>query len=159
MTTYQELMLSVCFGATMWYLLAGLGMIIYEGICFIKKKVKSHKEKKTQQNADDNERTGDNQWVWNCLINSWRARHMSTWKRCSHTQKSSTIRIIVNDVQRPEAFSGRCFSHFSYRYKVNPRVHFSCYLSPSVNPALWTSFHKVITLHKKKGFPAANRTH
>ena len=61
MTTYQELMLSVCFGATMGYLLAGLGMIIYEGICFIKKTVKAHKEKKTQQNADDNERTGDNQ--------------------------------------------------------------------------------------------------
>ena len=61
MTTYQELMLSVCFGATMGYLIAGLGMIIYEGICFIKKKVKTHKEKKTQQNADDNERTGDNQ--------------------------------------------------------------------------------------------------
>ena len=61
MTTYQELMLSVCFGATMGYLLAGLGMIIYEGICFIKKKVKAHKEKKNQQNADDNERTGDNQ--------------------------------------------------------------------------------------------------
>ena len=61
MTIYQELMLSVCFGATMGYLLAGLGMIIYEGICFIKKKVKAHKEKKTQQNADDNERTGDNQ--------------------------------------------------------------------------------------------------
>lgn len=61
MTNYQELMLSVCFGATMGYLLAGLGMIIYEGICFIKKKVKAHKEKKTQQNDDDNERTGDNQ--------------------------------------------------------------------------------------------------
>ena len=60
MTNYQELMLSVCFGATMGYLLAGLGMIIYEGICFIKKKVKAHKEKKTQQNDDDNERTGDN---------------------------------------------------------------------------------------------------
>ena len=61
MTNYQELMLSVCFGTTMGYLLAGLGMIIYEGVCFIKKKVKAHKEKKTQQNADDNERTGDNQ--------------------------------------------------------------------------------------------------
>lgn len=61
MTTYQELMLSVCFGATMGYLLAGLGMIIYEGIGFIKKKVKAHKEKKNQQNTDDNERTGDNQ--------------------------------------------------------------------------------------------------
>lgn len=61
MTNYQELMLSVCFGTTMGYLLAGLGMIIYEGICFIKKKVKAHKEKKTQQNTDDNERTGDNQ--------------------------------------------------------------------------------------------------
>lgn len=61
MTTYQELMLSVCFDATIGYLLAGLGMIIYEGICFIKKKVKAHKEKKTQQNADDNERTGNNQ--------------------------------------------------------------------------------------------------
>ena len=61
MTTYQELMLSVCFGATMGYLLAGLGMIIYEGICFIKKKVKAHKEKKNQQKTDDNEWTGDNQ--------------------------------------------------------------------------------------------------
>lgn len=61
MTNYQELMLSVCFGATMGYLLAGLEMIIYEGICFIKKKVKAHKEKKNQQNTDDNERTGDNQ--------------------------------------------------------------------------------------------------
>lgn len=61
MTTYQELMLSVCFGATMGYLLAGLGMIIYEGICFIKRKVKAHKEKKNQQKTDDNERTGDNQ--------------------------------------------------------------------------------------------------
>ena len=61
MTNYQELMLSVCFGATMGYLLAGLGMIIYEGICFIKKKVKAHKEKINQQNTDDNERTGDNQ--------------------------------------------------------------------------------------------------
>lgn len=61
MTNYQELMLSVCFGATMGYLLAGLGMIIYEGICFIKKKVKAHKEKKNQQNTDDNKRTGDNQ--------------------------------------------------------------------------------------------------
>lgn len=61
MTTYQELMLSVCFGTTMGYLLAGLGMIIYEGICFIKRKVKAHKEKKNQQKTDDNERTGDNQ--------------------------------------------------------------------------------------------------
>ena len=61
MTTYQELMLSVCFGTTMGYLLAGLGMIIYEGICFIKRKVKAHKEKKNRQKTDDNERTGDNQ--------------------------------------------------------------------------------------------------
>ena len=61
MTPYQELMLSVCFGTTMGYLLAGLGMIIYEGICFIKRKVKAHKEKKNQQKTDDNERTGDNQ--------------------------------------------------------------------------------------------------
>ena len=54
-------MLSICFGATMGYLLAGLGMIIYEGICFINKKVNAHKEKKNQQNTDGNERTGDNQ--------------------------------------------------------------------------------------------------
>ena len=57
MTTYQELMLSVCFGATMGYLLFGLGMMIHEAVYFIK----THKEKKTQQNTDDNERTGDNQ--------------------------------------------------------------------------------------------------
>lgn len=61
MTIYQELMLSVCFGATMGYLLFGLGMMIHEVFYFIKKKVKAHKEKKNQQNADDNERTGDNQ--------------------------------------------------------------------------------------------------
>lgn len=65
MTTYQELMLSVCFGATMGYLLFGLGMMLHEAVYFIKnfikKKVKAHKEKKNQQNADDNERTGDNQ--------------------------------------------------------------------------------------------------
>lgn len=54
-------MLSVCFGATMGYLLFGLGMMIHEAFYFIKKKVKAHKEKKNQQNADDNERTGDNQ--------------------------------------------------------------------------------------------------
>ena len=29
-----------------------------------------------------------------------------------------------------EAFSSRCFSHFSYRYKVNPRVHFSLIYIP-----------------------------
>lgn len=61
MTTYQDFMLSICFGATMGYLLFGLGMMISEAIHFIKKKVKAHKEKKNQQNADDNERTGDNQ--------------------------------------------------------------------------------------------------
>ena len=61
MTTYQELMLSVCFGATMGYLLFGLGMMIHEAVYFIKKKVKAHKEKKNQQKTDDNERTGDNQ--------------------------------------------------------------------------------------------------
>ncbi len=60
MTIYQELMLSVCFGATMGYLLFGLGMMIHEVFYFIKKKVKAHKENKNQQNADDNERTGDN---------------------------------------------------------------------------------------------------
>lgn len=38
-----------------------LGMMIHEAFYFIKKKVKAHKEKKNQQNADDNERTGDNQ--------------------------------------------------------------------------------------------------
>lgn len=61
MTTYQELMLSVCFGATLGIVLSGFGIMITDFISFIKKKVKSHKEKKNQQNADDNERTGDNQ--------------------------------------------------------------------------------------------------
>ena len=60
MTTYQDFMLSICFGATMGYLLFGLGMMIHEAIHFIKKKVKAHKEKKNQHNADDKERTGDN---------------------------------------------------------------------------------------------------
>lgn len=61
MTNYQELMLSVCFGATMGYLLFGLGMIIHEAVYFIKKKVKANMEKINQQNADNNEMTGDNQ--------------------------------------------------------------------------------------------------
>ncbi len=39
-----------------------------------------------------------------------------------------------------------------------PGFIFSCYLSPSVNPALWTNSHKAIFKHKNKGFPAANRT-
>ena len=38
-----------------------LAYYYYKGICFIKKKVKAHKEKKNQQKTDDNERTGDNQ--------------------------------------------------------------------------------------------------
>ncbi len=61
MTTYQDFMLSICFGATMGYLLFGLGMIIHEGICFIKKNVKAHEEKKNQQKAGDKERIGENQ--------------------------------------------------------------------------------------------------
>lgn len=79
-------------------------------------------------------------------------------KKMQHTPKNSTIRIIVNDVQRPEPSPAAVFSHFYNRYKVNPRVHFPCYLSPSVNPALWTNSRKAIFKHKKKGFPAANRT-
>ncbi len=73
MTTYQELMLSVCFGATMGYLLFGLGMMIHEAVYFIKKKVKAHKEKKNQQNADGNERTGDNRVIAHLARESWRA--------------------------------------------------------------------------------------
>lgn len=42
--------------------------------------------------------------------------------------------------------------------EVRGIMAFSCYLSPSVNPALWTNSHKAIFKHKKKGFPAANRT-
>lgn len=61
MTTYEHLMLTCCFGATLGIVLSGWGIMIADFISFIKKKVKAHKEKKNQQNADDNERTGDNQ--------------------------------------------------------------------------------------------------
>ena len=54
-------MLSICFGATMGYILFVLGLMISEAIHFIKKKIKAYKEKKNQHNADDKERTGDNQ--------------------------------------------------------------------------------------------------
>lgn len=60
MTTYQEFMLSICFGATMGYLIFGLGIMISEAIRFVKKKIKAHKEKKNQSEANDKERTGDN---------------------------------------------------------------------------------------------------
>lgn len=46
MTTYQELMLSVCFGATMGYLLFGLGMMLHEAVYFIKKKSKHTRKRK-----------------------------------------------------------------------------------------------------------------
>ena len=35
-----------------------------------------------------------------------------------------------NDVQRSETSPAAVFSHFSYRYKVNPRVHFSLIYIP-----------------------------
>lgn len=63
MTNIEHMMLSVCFGMNVGWMLGGLMIIITDGIKLLKEK---HKAKKEQIINDDKERTGDNlrQWKW-----------------------------------------------------------------------------------------------
>ena len=63
MTNIEHMMLSVCFGMNVGWMLGGLMIIITDGIKLLKEK---HKAKKEQNVNDDKERTGDNlrQWKW-----------------------------------------------------------------------------------------------
>lgn len=51
-------------------------------------------------------------------------------KKMQSYAKELYNRSIVNDVQRRKLLRPLFFSHFSYRYKVNPRVHFSLIYIP-----------------------------
>ena len=57
MTNIEHMMLSVCFGRNVGWMLGGLMIIITDGIKLLKEK---HKAKKGQNVNDDKERTGDN---------------------------------------------------------------------------------------------------
>lgn len=57
MTNTEHMMLSVCFGMNVGWMLSGLMIIITDGIKLLKEK---HKAKKEQIINDDKERTGDN---------------------------------------------------------------------------------------------------
>ena len=57
MTNIEHMMLSVCFGMNVGWMLGGLMIIITDGIKRLKKKQKAKKE---QNVNDDKERTGDN---------------------------------------------------------------------------------------------------
>lgn len=57
MTNIEHMMLSVCFGMNVGWMLGGLMFIITDGIKLLKEK---HKAKKEQIINDDKERTGDN---------------------------------------------------------------------------------------------------
>lgn len=57
MTTYEHLMLSMCFGAVMGWFIFSIGMMIADLFRFIKKKIKAHREKKhpAEEVKTDNE--------------------------------------------------------------------------------------------------------
>lgn len=57
MTNIEHIMLPVCFGMNVGWMLGCLMLIITDGIKLLKEK---HKEKKEQIINDDKERTGDN---------------------------------------------------------------------------------------------------
>ena len=57
MTNIEHMMLSVCFGMNVGWMLGGLMIIITDGIKLLKEK---HKAKKEQNVNDDKERTGNN---------------------------------------------------------------------------------------------------
>lgn len=57
MTNIEHMMLSVCFGMNVGWMLGGLMIIITDGIKLLKEK---HKAKKEQIINYDKERTGDN---------------------------------------------------------------------------------------------------
>lgn len=55
MTTYEHMMLSICFGATMGWMLAGIGLAVAQFIGFIKDKIKARREKKQSTDTVANE--------------------------------------------------------------------------------------------------------
>lgn len=57
MTTYEHLMLSMCFGATMGWFIAMFGMMVVDLFRTIKKKIKARREKKhpAEEVKTDNE--------------------------------------------------------------------------------------------------------
>ena len=57
MTNIEHMMLSVCFGMNVGWMLGDLMIIITDGIKLLKEK---HKAKKEQNVNNDKERTGDN---------------------------------------------------------------------------------------------------
>ena len=57
MTNIEHMMLSVCFGMNVGWMLGGLMIIITDGIKILEEKRKAKKE---QNINDDKERTGDN---------------------------------------------------------------------------------------------------
>jgi len=57
MTNIEHMMLSVCFGMNVGWMLGGLMIIITDGIKLLKEKRKAKKE---QNINNDKERTGDN---------------------------------------------------------------------------------------------------
>ena len=57
MTNIEHMMLSVCFGMNVGWMLGGLMIIITDGIKLLKEK---HKAKNELNINDDKERTGDN---------------------------------------------------------------------------------------------------
>ncbi|MDD6699473.1 hypothetical protein [Mogibacterium kristiansenii] len=57
MTTYEHLMLSMCFGATMGWFIAMVGMMVVDLFRTIKKKIKARRDKKhiAEEVKTDNE--------------------------------------------------------------------------------------------------------
>ena len=55
----------------------------------------------------------------------WAESGKSALPICNYSQILYQFLTFTQNLKRSRNFSSRCFSHFSYRYKVNPRVHFS----------------------------------
>lgn len=55
MTTYEHLMLSMCFGAVMGWFIFSIGLMISQLFGFIKKKIKAHRDKKQSATTEENE--------------------------------------------------------------------------------------------------------
>ena len=52
----------------------------------------------------------------------WAESGKSALPICNYSQILYQFLTFTQNLKRSPS---RCFSHFSYRYKVNPRVHFS----------------------------------
>lgn len=56
MTTYQSMMLSVCFGVSMGWLLSGLVLIVKEFISSIKRKIKAKHSPSNEESTETQEK-------------------------------------------------------------------------------------------------------